>query len=529
MNVAQALAKRGLNIDRCFIGISPGGVGQSLYSMLLAQVYKSSHAYFDPNMWYLDEELRKQVESFVGCIILTGQECPETNKKLREDLYKKTMSGDGVMGRKPYGVMTRMFELIGWKRIEVNRMMRFTGVTQSNFMSILRRSFVWRPKARFLDADYLKAHYPDAAKDGIFPKNPHLRVFMQSGPAARALISLQHGFEAKHTREQCEAMIEAWVVDGMDDDVTQKTMRMACGLPYTPKSVVKTDDQCIKQTGTPNVLQSIHCSPDDPLVEERQRLGNIVAHLMRKLSENDQDATTRKSVKYFRIKSTLGIDFESAWDDLIRGKFLVQSATRSGRKAASEMRMPSFYVNTQLQDIYPTQPDESARTFPELHDHRRLRAYLEGDPARTININTMLKFLYEASTKVVKRGKEKAELVESRKHFAELAIKIRDSEDCGKALLERLSAESQSQDTPASVTASPPSSETCKKGCHWGRSGITDSGVLLYSCSRHANASPSCASGSATTPSTNAGSHVSPIHRLGHLKLHVHFIASTGG
>ena len=37
---AIAIAKRGYNVDRCFIGISPGGVGQSLYSHHLSEMYK---------------------------------------------------------------------------------------------------------------------------------------------------------------------------------------------------------------------------------------------------------------------------------------------------------------------------------------------------------------------------------------------------------------------------------------------------------------------------------------------------------
>jgi len=60
MQAAQALARRGENIDRCFMGLSPGGVGQSLYSMHLAAMYGSLHVYFDPSIWYHDEELRKQ-------------------------------------------------------------------------------------------------------------------------------------------------------------------------------------------------------------------------------------------------------------------------------------------------------------------------------------------------------------------------------------------------------------------------------------------------------------------------------------
>lgn len=79
-----------------------------------------------------------QLSVIAGSIILTGQEAPETHKRLREDLYKKTMSADGISGRKPYGIATRMFELVGWKRLEANKIMKFAGVTDSNFPSILR-------------------------------------------------------------------------------------------------------------------------------------------------------------------------------------------------------------------------------------------------------------------------------------------------------------------------------------------------------------------------------------------------------
>lgn len=190
---AQALAKRGDNLDRCFIGISPGGVGQSIYSAHLDAVYGQLHSYFDPNVFYHEDELRKQIETFAGSIILTGQEAPETHKRLREDLYKKAMSADGISGRKPYGVSTRMFELVGWKRLEVNKMLKFGGVFESNFPSILRRSLVWKAKARFLPPQFLASHYPDSSVDGIFGKNPELKRFVMSGPAVLAAIRIQHG------------------------------------------------------------------------------------------------------------------------------------------------------------------------------------------------------------------------------------------------------------------------------------------------------------------------------------------------
>ena len=78
-----------------------------------------------------------------------GQETPGTNRRLREDLYKKFMSAEGISGRKPYGLRTRMIECRGWKRLEANRMFKFQDVSKKDFNAILRRSLVWRVQARF--------------------------------------------------------------------------------------------------------------------------------------------------------------------------------------------------------------------------------------------------------------------------------------------------------------------------------------------------------------------------------------------
>lgn len=80
-----------------------------------------------------------------------GQETPGTNRRLREDLYKKFMSAEGISGRKPYGLRTRMIECRGWKRLEANRMFQFQEVSNKDFNAILRRSLVWRVQARFED------------------------------------------------------------------------------------------------------------------------------------------------------------------------------------------------------------------------------------------------------------------------------------------------------------------------------------------------------------------------------------------
>ena len=57
---ALSLAIRGHNLDRCFWGIGPGGVGQSLFSSHVATIIGRLHAYLDTNVYYSDDELRKQ-------------------------------------------------------------------------------------------------------------------------------------------------------------------------------------------------------------------------------------------------------------------------------------------------------------------------------------------------------------------------------------------------------------------------------------------------------------------------------------
>lgn len=101
-----------------------GGVGQSLFSLHLDSMLGHNHGFFDPNVWFNEDELRKQVETYARCIVMTGQEGPESHKKLHLDLFKKTVSGDGIAGRKPYGYTTSMFQIVGWKRLEVNKMMK---------------------------------------------------------------------------------------------------------------------------------------------------------------------------------------------------------------------------------------------------------------------------------------------------------------------------------------------------------------------------------------------------------------------
>ena len=232
IQAAQALCKRGLNVDRLFLGISPGGVGQSLFSAHIAAVYASNHHFFDPNIWCNEDEMRKQVEALSGKIILTGQEAPDSNRNLKEDLFKRYMTGEGIPGRRPYGIVTRVMRMVGWKRLEVNRLLQFIGITESNYNSIMRRCLVYRISARFVEQNVLSATgFQDHDLNGVFVADPSLRTFVESGPAIAAAIRIQYGFECNHSVDQCRQLIESYVTGGGDGGLTDAKMRESCGLP----------------------------------------------------------------------------------------------------------------------------------------------------------------------------------------------------------------------------------------------------------------------------------------------------------
>ena len=231
IQAAQALCKRGINVDRLFIGMSPGGVGQSVFSAHLAAIYGHNHHYYDPNVWCNDDEMRKQVEGIAGAVVFTGQEAPDNARHLKEDLFKRFITGEGITGRRPYGITTRMMRITGWKRLEVNRPMQFTGVTEHNFNSVLRRALVYEISARFMDATLLKEiKFRDHESRGIFAVDPNLQSFVTSAPAVAGALRIQHGFESQHNAEACIGLIEQYASRGGDNGLTAETMRRSCGL-----------------------------------------------------------------------------------------------------------------------------------------------------------------------------------------------------------------------------------------------------------------------------------------------------------
>ena len=381
---AMALAKRGFNIDRCFIGESPGGVGQSLFSMHIDAMLGSNHGYFDPNVWYNEDELRKQVESFARCIVVTGQEAPESHKRLHLDLFKKTMSGDGIAGRKPYGYTTRMFSVVGWKRLEVNRMMVFAGITKANFQSVMRRAFVWKPKARFHPESVLKQAHHDHEEDGHFLADPTLKNFVVSPGACAAGLRVQHAFELQHGQNDCVQMIEDYATGG-DGYLTEDKMRKACGLELR----VRHEETAMGGVG----LLHVSDSQEERDLEERQysELRDfLVKHL---LDECLSDVTAWEFKKiYAQSSDRPNASFQTAIKEL-KGRNLVQKGCRKGK--CRDVVQPVISCGVSFEEIIPARRADEGTIFPETMNIPQICNYLDGNPCRDNNVVVMKQFLAE--------------------------------------------------------------------------------------------------------------------------------------
>jgi hypothetical protein len=229
------MSKRGRNVDQFTIFLGPGGVGLSLYTAHLNAIFGSkNHRYFDPNIFYVDDEMRKVVESLAGGIIFTGQERPSgTRNQIREDLLKKFCTAEGISGRLPYAILTKLVKLVGWKRIELNKLFKFDSITESNFESIMRRCAVIRIVAKFFDPLFISMNFKDGSGDkfGLFARESDAQDFSTSSPGILAGLQIQQAFAEEHSEQDCRKIISSYTRGGGDNGATFKYIRIACGLP----------------------------------------------------------------------------------------------------------------------------------------------------------------------------------------------------------------------------------------------------------------------------------------------------------
>lgn len=55
------------------IPVAPQSRGSCIQCERPQAMYGANFAYFDPNIWWNEDEMRKQVEQLNGCFVLTGK------------------------------------------------------------------------------------------------------------------------------------------------------------------------------------------------------------------------------------------------------------------------------------------------------------------------------------------------------------------------------------------------------------------------------------------------------------------------
>ena len=169
---ALCLALMGKNIDRAFYHLGRGGAGQSLTTSSFDAMLQDLHSYLDMNIYFTDDEFRKQGELLVDIPVTTGQETVQgAASSLRFDLLKKHLSADPIAMRLLYSIITRMESLIGWKRFECNVLPSFSGITEENFNSLMRRAWVMIMRATIVEKHVYDKIVNPASK-GIYCKDP---------------------------------------------------------------------------------------------------------------------------------------------------------------------------------------------------------------------------------------------------------------------------------------------------------------------------------------------------------------------
>ena len=335
----------------------------------------------------------------------------------------------------------RMLELVGWKRLECNKLIRFSGVSERNFPSIMRRSFVWRPKALFFDEAFLEKRYPDAARDGIFPANAALRSFLRSGPAIAAAMLIQHGFELRHCKQDCENLIEQWVLE-KDGGLTEAEMRVACGLEAKPTNRSENTAPGLallaQATTGPSTPTQVGTKGGDTDGPSSDPLLQVLDAIVLKMLKENISTTTPLAFKHVALPNTIHrADKDDIWCQLVDKHLLIQGKIRDSGKPVFT---PFIRTRKSLQEVIPLCADLSNLSFQESLDVQELATLTSRTPDREANVQILLDHLdgMPKSIRKGRRGKLTTREQQQCDDATHIARKLRASEEDAGRLLGKL-------------------------------------------------------------------------------------------
>ena len=361
----------------------------------------------------------------------------------------------------PYGVITKLFRVIGWKRVELNSMINFDGVQENNFESILRRFAIISLHSRLVEPGTLDGFPFGPPTAGVFERDPDLEAFYVSGPAIAAGLKIQHGFERLHNLAACRAEIIRYTRQGGDQGVGVAYMREACGL----KPLAEMHDAPGSKLGPLGLL----LQPSAEQKSDLDRVPQASVSAARQLSSQGQDFLTHTTfARMSTVHSMAGMTKEVLWRRF-KESALWQDVGK--KKKALENLQPVLQTERGVPSLYAAPNDidkpaaelevlrcrpagEAVVQLQETFDVSRLRAYLDGSSARKANHETLAEALAgyladERARRVRGVHSEPAEIVLARKRLNSL----RSMETTGYELLARsdavLTADGASEDAAA--------------------------------------------------------------------------------
>lgn len=279
----------------------------------------------------------------------------------------------------------------------------------------------------------------------MFPKNPKLRDFLTSGPAAAAGIYLQHGFEVRHSRDECHAMIERYAALGGDGGLTEDSMRLACGLQLRDRRT-----EAVAGGDAPMLLSDSQEGDERAVYLNGLQVAQSL--IITRLMKDSSDHMTSAMFGYVTLsKEVPNMEKDKLWNTLC-SEGLMLPAHFQKTKGMPAM-FPAVKCKNELKSIFDTKPSTHPHSFPETYNVAKLSKYLYGHPSRQANVTILSSFYKDylhslAKKKGKKSNKEQALIDDTRK----LLEKLEKNEEHAEQLLTKLapsrSAAASSSDTP---------------------------------------------------------------------------------
>ncbi|CAE7525164.1 unnamed protein product [Symbiodinium natans] len=345
------LALHGENVDRAFWGIGSGGVGQSLQTAHLEALLGNYHACLDMNIYYVDEEMRKQAARLVGKIVVTGQETVQGSRKsMREDIYKKHISADKVPERLPYAIDTALVELRGWKRFEMNAYPRFVGVTEENLPSIFRRTAVCRYKATFVEPSKILAREEAAAERGIFARDPTLKDALRDNPACVVTLRSVCNYARQNSAAACRETLENYAVHGGDGGLTRLAVRTSCGLAVEEKDAADHVEDVLAAPEPPVPVDEVQRAKEARLREHNQYVKDIKEWLV----QEHKDFFTAAQVRSAKASASFSFsrkDADTVLEKLAEDGHLLSESTVLPKAGLTTIYLPRIPAKKALGDV----------------------------------------------------------------------------------------------------------------------------------------------------------------------------------